>query len=186
MNVLIVDNYDSFVFNIVQIVKKMGHKVTLVENDRLVGVDINAYSKAIIAPGPGNPNNENDRGSTLELLLKNRNAQVLGICFGHQLLALYLGARVKLGGNIRHGEIDTLRHNGNSLYRDIPEEFRAVRYHSLVVEKSGGIIVDSVSTTDRTIMGFHSRDRRIYGVQFHPESYYTESGEKIIENFLVM
>lgn len=186
MNVLIIDNYDSFVYNIVQIVRKAGHHVDLVENDRSCAVDPGKYDRVIISPGPGNPNNTSDRGSTLDLLKKIKKVPVLGICFGHQLLALALGAEVRQGTAVRHGEIDTIRHNGDSLYRDVPEEFRAVRYHSLVVEKSNSIAIDSVSLTDGTIMGFHSKDRMLYGVQFHPESYYTEFGERILNNFLVM
>ncbi len=186
MNVLIVDNYDSFVYNIVQIVKKLGHEVTLVQNDRISGIDPDRFDRVIISPGPGNPNDTGDRGNTLEFLAKLGNRKVLGVCFGHQLLAMYLGAKVKLGSTIRHGEIDTLRHNGTPLYRNVPREFRAVRYHSLTVERSEDIVVDSVSLTDGSVMGFHSRDNRIHGVQFHPESYYTEFGEDIIGNFLVI
>lgn len=186
MNVLIVDNYDSFVYNIVQIVKKLGHRVEVIENDRIGEIAGMDFDKVIISPGPGDPNNIQDRGRTIELLKKIGSKKTLGICFGHQLIALSLGARVKLGPTIRHGEIDTLRHNGGALYRNVPKEFHAVRYHSLIVEESDQIVVDSVSTTDGTVMGFHSRDNRMFGVQFHPESYYTEFGENIIRNFLVM
>lgn len=186
MNILIVDNYDSFVYNIVQIVSKLGHNVRLVENDHLNTISIENYDRIIISPGPGDPNNEEDRGNTLELLRKAGNRKTLGICFGHQLLAMFLGAKVKLGTSIRHGEIDILKHNGNPLYVGVPERFRAVRYHSLIVEESNGIIVDSVSTTDGSVMGFHSSDNKIFGVQFHPESYYTEFGEYIIRNFTVI
>lgn len=186
MIVLIVDNYDSFVYNIVQIVRKAGHTVELVENDRVDEIEVERFDRIIISPGPGDPNRSSDRGRTLELLARAGKRKVLGICFGHQLIAISLGATVKISPTIRHGEIDTLRHNGGILYRNVPERFKAVRYHSLTVEQSGNLIIDSVSMSDGTVMGFHSRDGRMHGVQFHPESYYTEFGENIIRNFLVI
>ncbi|MCL4335207.1 MAG: aminodeoxychorismate/anthranilate synthase component II [Candidatus Thermoplasmatota archaeon] len=184
MNVLVIDNYDSFVYNIVQAIGKLGHDVTLRENDDLNDVDPNEYARIIISPGPGNPTNPHDRGDVLEFLSKSVNAKVLGICFGHQLLAHHLGGEIKLGRVIRHGEIDLIRHFGGSMYRNIPEKFSAVRYHSLVVDAVPGAVIDSVSITDGQIMGFHSTDGKYYGIQFHPESYYTEYGERLISNFL--
>lgn len=185
MNVLIIDNYDSFVYNIAQIVKKLGHNVEIISNDELSDTDNGKYQRFIISPGPGNPMRKSDRGYLLEFLSRHRNSRILGICFGHQVIAMFLGGRIRLGEKIRHGEIDLIRHYNFDLYRGIPETFSAVRYHSLVSEKSDGMIIDSVSLSDGTIMGFHSADGSMWGVQFHPESYYSEFGEKLLQNFLV-
>lgn len=184
MNVLIIDNYDSFVYNIVQAVKKLGHSVYLAENDSLDSIDPSGFQRIIISPGPGNPKNPSDRGRTLEFLKRAEGIKVLGICFGHQLLAYHLGGDIRQGRVIRHGEIDLIRHFGGRMYKEIPEEFSAVRYHSLVVRASEEMIVDALSVTDGQIMGFHSRDGQYHGIQFHPESYYTQYGERIISNFL--
>ena len=184
MKVLIIDNYDSFVYNIKQAVEALGHSVEMKENDRVKGIDVNEADAIIISPGPGNPKYTRDRGSTTEVLELGRK-RVLGICFGHQLLATMLGCNVRRAESIKHGEIDTIRHFSSPLYRDVPEEFSAVRYHSLVIDPSASIIVDSIAKSDNSIMGFHTADNKTFGIQFHPESHFTEYGDRIIRNFLV-
>lgn len=186
MKVLIINNYDSFVYNIVQAVEKTGMKVDIVENDRLDEVrGMDSYSSAIISPGPGNPVNPEDRGEIFGFIESFR-GKILGVCFGHQVLAYYLGGRIRRSRSVVHGEVDTISHNGGKLYRGVPETFRSIRYHSLEVEPDGGIVVDSRSRTDGAVMGFHSEDGRFYGIQFHPESHYSTYGEDILKNFLVM
>ena len=135
MKVLIIDNYDSFVYNIKQAVEVIGHKAEIIENDMVSVDDVKDADAIIISPGPGNPKYTRDRGSTPDVLILGTK-RVLGICFGHQLLATMLGCNVRRAESIKHGEIDTIRHFSSPLYRDVPEEFRAVRYHSLVIDPS--------------------------------------------------
>lgn len=187
MKVLVIDNYDSFVYNIVGYLKKLGAEVDTVANDRLEEVkDIRKYHSVVISPGPGNPLNEKDRGGIIEFLDKNRDKKVLGICFGHQLLGYYLGSKIKMSPRVLHGELDRIRHSGGPLYMNVPKTFTSIRYHSLIIEPNANIVVDSVSETDGSVMGFHSHDHRYFGLQFHPESFYSEYGETILSNFLVM
>lgn len=187
MRVLIIDNYDSFVYNIVQAVQKTGSEVDVVENDRISEItDIEDYDAAIISPGPGNPSNPADRGDIFSFIERFSGKKILGICFGHQVLAYYLGSRIKQSRDVMHGEVDDIAHTGGPLYRDVPSTFRSTRYHSLEIEPGEGIVVDSRSESDGAVMGFHSTDGRMYGIQFHPESFYSEHGETILQNFLVM
>ncbi|MCL4451780.1 MAG: aminodeoxychorismate/anthranilate synthase component II [Candidatus Thermoplasmatota archaeon] len=183
MQVLIIDNYDSFVFNIKQAVEKLGHSARLVENDRVTTSDIHEADRIIISPGPGNPLLEGDRGLT-DRVLKLGEHKVLGICFGHQLLGMMLGCNIRIADRIMHGEIDHIKHETSPLYSGIPDVFEAVRYHSLVIDPCERVIVDAVSLSDGSIMGFHTPDMNVFGIQYHPESFYTREGEAIIRNFL--
>lgn len=183
MKMLIIDNHDSFVYNIKQFYDSLRIKTTLVSNDLVTRSEITRSDTIVISPGPGNPMQLEDRGNVgdfPEILEK----KVLGICFGHQLLGMYLGTRVRRGNKIMHGEIDSIRHFVNPLYSGVPFEFKAVRYHSLVIDPNEEIIVDAISTTDREVMGFHSAHGQIFGLQFHPESFYTRHGRRIMENFV--
>lgn len=185
MKVLVIDNYDSFVYNIIQYLQMLGAEVDVSTNSELAEInDASMYDAVIISPGPGNPENPVDRGDTISFLEKAQIGKVLGICFGHQLLGMYMGAKVKLADNVFHGYVDTVKHGDSRLYANVPETFRAIRYHSLVLDPDPSIVVDAVSETDGSIMGFHSADGKVYGIQFHPESYYSEHGLEILNNFL--
>ncbi|KJE49054.1 MULTISPECIES: aminodeoxychorismate/anthranilate synthase component II [Acidiplasma] len=181
--ILIIDNYDSFVYNIYQYVASMGVDVKILEND-MISPEKSDYDGIIISPGPGNPKNIEDRGKLYEFIDNNRHKKFLGICFGHQTLAYYLGSDIRLSKRIMHGQIDAIKHSEGIIYNGIPETFNAIRYHSLVVTENSNIIVDAVSITDGEIMGFHSRDNHFFGVQFHPESYYTNDGYRVLKNFI--
>ncbi len=182
MKILLVNNYDSFVYNIVQVVRKLGFHVDIIENDRLDNVDY--YDRVILSPGPGNPSIPEYRGAVLEFLKAGNYEKVMGICFGHQTLGLYLGSKVRLSRSLMHGEIDTIDNSGDLLFSGVPRKLKAVRYHSLVIDSFPGISVDAVSERDGEIMAFHDRKERYFGVQFHPESFYTDDGERIIQNFM--
>ena len=187
MRVLIINNYDSFVYNIVQAVQKAGAQVDVVENDRVDEIkNLDEYSAAIISPGPGNPMNSKDRGDVFKFIDTFQRKKILGICFGHQVLAYYLGSRIKQSKAVMHGEVDDITHSGGPLYRNVPARFRSARYHSLEVDPGEGIVVDSRSASDGAVMGFHSAKGKMFGIQFHPESFYSEHGETILQNFLVM
>ncbi|MHB8357981.1 MAG: anthranilate synthase component II [Thermoplasmataceae archaeon] len=186
MKVLMIDNYDSFVHNLVDYIRQEGAEVDVVPNDRLTGISIGDYDAVVISPGPGNPANPWDRGQIAELFDELRSKKLLGICFGHQILAMMLGSQITVSGRIYHGEVDRIRNDGYGVFNGMPEHFNVARYHSLVVEPSGSVIVDAVSETDGSVMAFHSSDGKIIGLQFHPESFYSEFGHEILRNFLVM
>ncbi len=181
--ILMIDNYDSFVYNIYQYVASMGVHVDIVENDKIDKMD-NNYDGFIISPGPGSPKNKEDSGKLLEFIDYNREGHFLGICFGHQILGYYLGSDIKLSVRLMHGQIDYINHGDGKLYKNIPPRFEAIRYHSLVITENKNIIVDAYSEKDKEIMGFHSKNGNIFGIQFHPESYYSKYGFEIIKNFV--
>ncbi len=180
---LIIDNYDSFVYNIYQYVSSIGITVDIAENNKLKDIN-NKYDGYIISPGPGNPENADDRGNLFEFIGDNIDKKFLGICFGNQILGYYLGSKIEIAKKLMHGQTDKIIHNDSLLYRGIPEEFIATRYHSLVITENSNIIVDAYSLTDKSIMGFHSKNNNIFGVQFHPESYYSQYGELLLKNFV--
>ena len=184
MKLLVVNNHDSFVYNIIQILGKLGNSYDVVNNEDADKVNIEKYEKIIISPGPGTPLNASDRGNVDILLDMAVDQDILGVCFGHQLLGMRMGSEIRVMEEPMHGEIDVMVHSDSPLYYGIPEKFHAVRYHSLAISGTDHIVVDCVSEKDGAIMGFHSMDMKRFGVQFHPESYYSEYGEKIISNFL--
>ena len=180
-----VDNHDSFTYNIVDMLLRNGVEVDVFTNDNLPDTERAAkYGSLVISPGPGNPLKPTDRGGTLELISKVRFDKILGICFGHQLLGYHLGSSVYRTANLYHGEIDRIENLGGGLLKGLPHEFNGVRYHSLAITPAPGMIVDSISQTDGTIMAFHTDDEKIFGLQFHPESHYSEFGETIIRRFI--
>ena len=185
MKLLIIDNYDSFVYNIGQYVGELGFDFTIRKNNDLDDLKKESIEKIIISPGPGNPENPGDRGNVTEFLKEHDESTVLGICFGHQLLGYITGSKIFRMNRQYHGEVDTIKHFGSKLYENIPESFKAIRYHSLSITENEKIVVDCLSTTDKSIMGFHSRDGKFFGVQFHPESFYSEYGKQILLNFMV-
>ncbi|WP_393971735.1 aminodeoxychorismate/anthranilate synthase component II [Oxyplasma meridianum] len=186
MKVLMIDNYDSFVNNLVDYIRQEGADVHVVTNDRLSDIDPEKYQAVVISPGPGNPLNPCDRGEIMEFFPLLKGKKVLGICFGHQILAMMLGSKIKISQKIYHGEVDRISNDGYGVFRNLPGQINVARYHSLVVEPSENIIVDAVSESDGNVMAFHSASGNITGLQFHPESYYSEFGHEILRNFLEM
>ncbi|MHB1439636.1 MAG: anthranilate synthase component II [Cuniculiplasma sp.] len=184
MNLLLIDNYDSFVYNIEQLIGGLGFTPRVVKNDQLLGIRGEDFDGIIISPGPGSPSIEEDRGEVDNFLKTVGDSKVLGICFGHQFLAYRKGSTVEKMDRQFHGEIDTMVHGESPLYKNIPKEFTAIRYHSLAVRNPQGIIPDCFSRSDGSIMGFHTADLRNFGVQFHPESFYSSYGKEILKNFL--
>ncbi len=180
--ILIIDNYDSFTYNIYQYISSPEIKVDIKTNDELTQLD--EYDGYIISPGPGNPERIEDRGGLYEFIDNNRESKFLGVCFGNQILGYYLGCNIVLARRIMHGQTDTIVHMDSQLYNGVPERFTAIRYHSLVLSGGKKVIVDAISETDREIMGFHSKDGHFYGVQYHPESYYSDYGKNIFKNFI--
>lgn len=185
MRIMLSDNRDSFTYNIVNMLTSKGIEVEVHDNFTPADeIDTSAYDGLIISPGPGNPLNESDRGNGFDLLRDENFPAVLGICFGHQLIASYLGCEIYRTEKLFHGEIDRIRNSGQGIMDGIPQEFEAVRYHSLAVMPDQRLETDAVSATDGSLMAFHTRDGRLYGIQFHPESHYSQYGSKLLSNFV--
>lgn len=186
--ILMIDNYDSFTYNIVQYCRELGADLKIIRNDEMSVKEIEALKpeKIIISPGPATPN---EAGVTLELIeyFKDK-LPILGICLGHQSIAQVFGAEVVRAKNMMHGKTSKMKRVGEcAIFKDLPEEFTATRYHSLIVNKETlpeAIEAKAFSEDDHEIMALKIKDRDIYGVQFHPESIMSEYGHKIIGNFL--
>ncbi|MDB2562531.1 aminodeoxychorismate/anthranilate synthase component II [Sulfurimonas sp.] len=186
--ILMIDNYDSFTYNIVQYCRELGADLKIIRNDEMSIQDIEKLSpeKIIISPGPATPN---DAGVTLEVIeyFKDK-LPILGICLGHQSIAQVFGADVIRAKNMMHGKTSTMKRVGTcSIFKDLPQEFIATRYHSLIVKKDDlpeSIEPKAFSSDDSEIMALKIKDKDIYGVQFHPESIMSEYGHEIIGNFL--
>ena len=188
--ILMIDNYDSFTFNIVQYLGELGAEVLVKRNNRITLNEIDKLSpeKIVISPGPCTPN---EAGISIEVVKKyHKKTPILGVCLGHQTIGQAFGGNIVSAKKIMHGKTSQITHDGDYLFKDIPQEFTATRYHSLVIEKES--FPDSLLVTATTkdnkeeseIMGLRHKDYNLFGVQFHPESILTESGHKLLENFL--
>ncbi len=185
--ILLIDNYDSFTFNLVQVLQKTGvDPVVVRNNDSFIFEAMEGRLEAvIISPGPGRPENA---GLCLEFLDKlEMEVPVLGVCLGHQTLGHYAGAKVRVADRIMHGKTSMVRHDQKGLFRNIPSPFEVCRYHSLLVEPEEGLNFRvTAETADNEVMGLEYLDRPWMGVQFHPESILTPYGPLMVENFLDM
>jgi anthranilate synthase component 2 len=178
--ILIIDNYDSFTYNLYALFRECGSDVFVVKNDQYV--DAEAYDGIIISPGPSSPEHS---GTTLRFIKEHLGRKPLfGVCLGMQALAYSLGYPIVRAKTIRHGKVDEIRVLKESvLLRGLPEAFNAVRYHSLAVDMDERYIT-SISTHDGTAMSIEDRGRKYFGVQFHPESILSDFGEQIVTNFI--
>lgn len=186
--ILMIDNYDSFTYNIVQYCLELGADLRVIRNDAMTIEEIEKLNpeKIIISPGPATPN---EAGISLELIEHFKGKKpILGICLGHQAIAQAFGAKIIRAKNLMHGKTSRVKIVKDSqIFRDIPHEFTATRYHSLVVEKESipdALIPTSYSIDDEEIMSIDVKGYDIYGVQYHPESIMSEHGHDIIDNFL--
>ena len=190
MKFLIIDNYDSFVYNIAQRLGELGVNSDVIRNDRITINEIKEknYDAIIISPGPGTPAEKRYFGICKDVIQKlGPKLPILGICLGHQGIIDCFGGKVVNAGNVRHGKTSQIQHYDDSLFHGVKNPFRATRYHSLVGDKT--IIPDSLKITaiaedDGEIMGVSHKEYFIDGVQFHPESIMTDEGKKILENFI--
>ena len=183
--IIIIDNYDSFTFNIYHYLGEIGAKVKVYRNDKISINDIFKIKPKgiIISPGPKTPN---EAGICLNLIKQNFNIPILGICLGHQSIGQAYGGSILQCKEIMHGKIDIINHTGNKLFKGINKNFKATRYHSLIVEKKSlpNELKIIAKTKNNLIMGLAHKRKKIYGLQFHPESIGTEVGKLILENFL--
>ena len=193
MRLLIIDNYDSFVYNLAQYAGKLGADCTVVRNDRITVQDIrNAeYDAIIISPGPGTPEDSKYFGVCTQVIRDlGPTTPMLGVCLGHQGIIHAFGGRVVNAGRVRHGKTSPIRHSQNSeLFSGISNPFTATRYHSLAGDRTTipeELEVTARAEDDGEIMGIRHKRHPIEGVQFHPESIMTECGIEILSNFLEM
>ena len=190
MKFLIIDNYDSFVYNIAQRLGELGVNSDVIRNDKITINEIKEknYDAIIISPGPGTPEEKKYFGICKDVIQKlGPKLPILGICLGHQGIIDCFGGKVVNAGHVRHGKTSQIQHYNDSLFHGVKNPFSATRYHSLVGDKT--IIPDSLKITaiaedDGEVMGVSHKEYFIEGVQFHPESIMTDEGKKILENFI--
>ena len=184
--ILVIDNYDSFTWNLVHYVMELGAEVEVVRNDALTAREAIASGAQgfLLSPGPCTPN---EAGISLDLVGAAADARMplLGVCLGHQSIGQYFGGKVVRGG-LMHGKTSPVTHDGTGLYEGLPSPFIATRYHSLIVEDIPECLVVNCRSDDGHVMGFRHAELPIHGVQFHPESIATEHGHAMLANFLRM
>ena len=190
--ILMIDNYDSFTYNLVQYLGELGADVRVYRNDALTLEQIEAWkpSKIVISPGPCTPS---EAGICVPLIERFARAiPILGVCLGHQAIGAAFGGKVVRAANLMHGKTSSVEHDGKSIFRGIPSPMTATRYHSLIVQEKDLPAELEISATcmdrggQRVIMGLRHRKFPVEGVQFHPESVLTEHGRQIVRNFLLL
>jgi len=190
MKFLIVDNYDSFVYNIAQYLGELKVECDVIRNDKITINEIkqNDYDAIIISPGPGTPEDKKYFGICTEIIKElGPTKPILGVCLGHQGIIHAFGGKVVNAGQVRHGKTSPIKHVDDPLFLNVRNPFRATRYHSLVGDKTiipDSLIVTATAEDDLEVMAVRHKDFLIVGVQFHPESIMTEDGKKILENFV--
>ena len=186
MRVAMIDNYDSFTYNLVQYLGQLGADVSVYRNDAVSVEKIEQLkpSHVVISPGPCTPN---EAGITLELIrrLAGR-VPLLGVCLGHQAIGQAFGGKVVRAQQVMHGKVSRIRHDGRGVFAGVPDDFIATRYHSLAVERASlpAALTVTAQSEDGEIMGLRHREQAVEGVQFHPEALLTEHGHRMLENFL--
>jgi len=183
---LVIDNYDSFTYNLVQYLGELGEEVRVVRNDEIAAADIAglAPSKIVISPGPCTPN---EAGISLEVIRSYAGKiPILGVCLGHQAIGQAFGGTIVRAARVMHGKTSKIFHDGRGVFTGLPNPFEATRYHSLLIERTS--VPDCLEVTARTadeeIMAVRHKSLPVEGVQFHPESFLTTSGKDLLRNFL--
>lgn len=184
--VLLIDNYDSFTYNLAQYLGQMGQQLEVRRNDEISLDEIEALQpeRIVISPGPCTPA---EAGVSVPLIERFAGkTPILGVCLGHQSIGAAFGGRVIRAKEVMHGKTSTIHHDSKTIFRDLPQDFPATRYHSLIVERETlpDVLEISAETADGTIMGLRHKKLKVEGVQFHPESVLTEAGFRLLENFL--
>jgi anthranilate synthase component 2 len=186
MKILLIDNYDSFTFNLYHYLSSLNTKVDVVRNDKITLKDIvnKRYNKIVISPGPGNPNQS---GNCLDIL-KNLHKDIpfLGVCLGHQIIGQVFGSKIIQAKKLMHGKTSKIKSKKIGILKNLPNTFEATRYHSLIIDKKSlsNDLKITAETNDGIIMGVQHKKYNIHGVQFHPESIKTKLGLKILKNFI--
>ena len=183
--ILVVDNHDSFVFNIVQYLDELGATTQVVKNEEIDPKDCQNFDGVVISPGPGNPQNAGASIGVVKFCYQNE-IPVLGICLGLQVIGAAYGAKISSAPELLHGRTSEILHDGTELFKDIPNNFIATRYHSLAIEPDSmpAELQITAKCSDGTIMGISHRSKKIVGVQFHPEAVLTQFGYELLANWL--
>lgn len=184
MRTLLIDNYDSFTYNLYQLISEVnGNEPTVVRNDEAAGLDLDRFDNVVISPGPGRPDRARDMGVSTEVIARTE-LPLLGVCLGHQGIVLGAGGTVGRAPRARHGYLDQVAHDDRDLFAGLPQDFTVVRYHSLAArEPLPAALAVTARTDDGVIMGVRHRERPQWGVQFHPESVSSEFGAALLRNF---
>lgn len=184
--ILMIDNYDSFTYNLVQYLGELGENLEVVRNDKMTIKEIKTMRprKIVISPGPGRPNDAGISNDVIKEL--GESIPILGVCLGHQCIGEVFGGRIIGASRLMHGKTSLIYHNGKDIFKGIPNPFEATRYHSLIVERKTfpKCLELTAETKDKEVMGLKHKRYPIWGVQFHPESILTKEGKKILANFL--
>lgn len=182
--VLVIDNYDSFTYNIVQYLGELGQEIQVYRNDQITIEEIRALkpNHIVISPGPGAP----DDGGVSQDVIRELGTEIpiLGVCLGHQCIGNVFGGTVTRAPRLMHGKVSPVHHNGKGIFSGIPSPFTATRYHSLIVEDIPDELEVLATTAEEEVMGLRHKKYPITGVQFHPESILTEYGHEMLQNFL--
>jgi para-aminobenzoate synthetase component 2 len=183
--ILVVDNYDSFVFNLVQYLQQLGAEVVVKRNDEVNAESINVFDGVLLSPGPGTPE---EAGACIEIVNAaiDKQKPLLGVCLGHQAIGAALGGKVSRAPELLHGKTSQVQHKNDGVFKDLKSPFRATRYHSLAIETESvpAELVVTATTEEGVIMGVKHKYAPIEGVQFHPESVLTEGGHHLLANWL--
>jgi len=186
MKILLIDNYDSFTFNLYHYISSLNTKVDVIRNDKITSKEIikRKYEKIVISPGPGNPNQSGNCINILKTLHKE--LPFLGVCLGHQIIGQVFGSRIVQAKKLMHGKISLIKSKRVGILKNLPNSFEATRYHSLIIDKKtlSKDLEITAETDDGVIMGIQHKEFNIHGVQFHPESIKTKLGLKILQNFI--
>jgi para-aminobenzoate synthetase component II len=184
---LVIDNYDSFTYNLVQYLGELGETIEVRRNDEVTVAEIESQlrpERILISPGPGTPDSAGISLNVIEHFAGR--VPILGVCLGHQAIGQAFGGKVVRAPELMHGKASEISHDGKTIFADLPDHFQAGRYHSLIVERASlpDCLEISAFTNDDIIMGLRHREMKVEGVQFHPESILTDEGKKLLANFL--
>ena len=186
MKVLLIDNYDSFTYNLFHYISKLNCKVDVVRNDKITSKKIikKKYKKIVISPGPGNPSQAGNCLKIVKDLYKN--TPILGVCLGHQIIGQVFGGKIIRAKNLMHGKMSQIYFKKIGIFKNFKSSFKATRYHSLIIDKKNlpDCLLVTAETKNKTIMGIMHNQYDIHGVQFHPESINTKVGMQLIKNFI--
>ena len=186
MKILLIDNYDSFTYNLFHYLSSLKCKVEVYRNDKisLSKIKKNKYKKIVISPGPGIPNQAGNCLKIVKDLFKK--TPILGVCLGHQIIAQAFGAKIINAKKLMHGKTSLIKHNKKGIFKGIKKNIVATRYHSLIIDRKslGKDLVITAETFDKVIMGIMHKKYNVHGVQFHPESIKTPTGLKMLKNFI--
>ena len=185
--ILMIDNYDSFTYNLVQYLQMLGAEVVVRRNDEVSVEEVlnSGAAGVVLSPGPGRPD---EAGIMLDLIRRGGDMPMLGVCLGHQAIGAAFGASIIHARRLMHGKLSTITHDGQGVFKGLPETFQAVRYHSLAIDESSlpDCLVPTAHSEDGELMGIRHTSRPLEGIQYHPESILSQNGKRQLRNFLTL